>query len=102
MKWFLVNREEKMSKVESRLEALRTLSSDPWYKKQLRKISETEFDQIVEFIEDQGESNFDEYAMECRRIHLDGKVERTKNWTIVQEICEVVGSIQNRKERRSK
>lgn len=80
------------TKVALRLEALHHLASNDFHGKKLaRGISEHEFDVIVAFIEDQGESSWDDYAMACRRMHLDNRRLRTKRWNWAEELAEMAG-----------
>lgn len=71
-----------------RIAKLQQLSTHSWYSKLLKKITESEFDTIVEFCEDHADLNQLEFEYAANRLFL-GR-ERPKHFAIINEILVVV------------
>lgn len=61
-----------MQYAQDRLDRLKKLSDHAWYKKVLVRLSEAEFDQVVEIIEDHGDEDKDRFTHTINRLWLDG------------------------------
>lgn len=69
-----------------RIEKLKYLSSeDAWYKKLCLKLTEAEFDQLIEIIQDNDDLNNDQFTLLVNRYFLDKK-NKPKNWTAMSDI----------------
>ncbi len=64
------------------------VSSHVLYQRLARKLSEAEFDQCVEFIEDHAHLDYLEFEYAANRMFLDRK-DKPKNWTVMQELIMV-------------
>lgn len=60
------------------------------YSKVAQRLTEAEFDEIVDFIEDHHDLNHLDFEHEVNRMHLDRP--KSKNWAIVQELLVVANT----------
>lgn len=67
---------------------LKQLAGHSWYAKLLKKISDAEFDMIVEFCEDNAHLNQLEFEFAANRMFLGRQ--RPKHFAIINEILVVV------------
>ena len=76
----------------TRLEALLDRTKNhPIYQKLGQRLTEAEFDRIVEFIEDHDQLGHLEFEYAVNRMFLDG-APRPKNWGIIQELLTIVNT----------
>jgi hypothetical protein len=73
-----------MSVLCARLEALTIRCSQLPYKKVANKLSEAEFDKMVAFLEDNDHLGHLEFEYAVNRMFLDK--DKSKNWSIIQEL----------------
>lgn len=76
--------------INSRLIALQDRAQRYPYKKSLEKLTEAEFDLIVEFIDDHDHLGHLEFEYAVNRMFLDK--EKPKGWAVIQEILVVVNT----------
>lgn len=76
-----------MSRLEARMNKLKSLESDTWYGRLWPRLSETEKMECVDFIERYGELDAAEYSTKIKSKFLNR--DRTKNWTLVWELLEI-------------
>lgn len=60
------------------------------YRRLAKRISETEFDKIVAFIEDNDHLGVNDFELAINRMYL--KEPKTKSWPIVQELLSMTNS----------
>lgn len=73
----------------NRLEKLKKLAAPEnyYYSRLCKRLSEFEFDQVVEFIEDHEGLDAGEFEKSVNRMHLEGSgYTKTKNYAIIQDI----------------
>lgn len=71
--------------MSARIEALKELSQQLPYKTLAERISEADFDRVVEFIEDNDGLGHLDFEYAINRMHLDVNP-KPKNWAIVQDL----------------
>lgn len=78
----------------SRLEKLRALASvHPWYSAQCKRLSESEFDFLVEFIEDHAHLTTRSYLATVMRLGLDVPLPPSPNALVMWEILLVSANV---------
>lgn len=77
----------KISRSNLRLEALKNKVEQYPYQKPARRLSESEFDTVVQFIEDNEDLGHLDFEYAVNRMFLDG--EKPKNFAIIQELLVV-------------
>jgi hypothetical protein len=83
----------------TRLEALKVKSSTLPYSRIIARLSESEFDTVVAFIEDNDQLGHLEFEYAVNRMHLNVE-EKPKKWAIIQEVLTVVNTMVHGKVRR--
>lgn len=70
-----------------RLSLLAKLETDFYYGKLIKRISPVERAQVLDFIQQNGEDDADDFAHKVNRMHLEGAgFPKTRNFAIVQDI----------------
>ena len=69
----------------TRLEALKIKSGELYYRKLALKLTESEYDQVVQFIEDNDHLGHLEFEYAINRMFLD-MPNKPKNWGVIMEL----------------
>ncbi len=83
----------------TRLDALKIKSSTLPYEKVVKRLTEAEFDLVVEFIEDHDRLGHLEFEYAINRMHLDRK--KPKHWAIIEELLAVCNTAAHGKNNRT-
>ncbi len=59
------------SESHDRLEKFKSLADHPLYKRLMRSLTEGEFDEVVEFIDDNADLNARDFEMKVNRFYMD-------------------------------
>lgn len=73
----------------SRLQKLEELKSHPYYAKYLLKLSQSEMQFCIDFIEQHNARSRSEFEYLVNRVFI-GKPDKPKNWTLICEILSCV------------
>lgn len=60
------------------------VANHPLYNRLANRLSESEFDRCVEFIEDHDSLDADAFERKVVRMHLDK--DKSKNWTVIEDL----------------
>lgn len=78
-----------MSSMNPRLEIFNKLDEDPWYSRQVEKLSSTDKRMVESFLKNMSLLGLSAFEKEATRFFIDDP-ERPKNYTLIVEILVIV------------